>query len=152
LVLSLVNGEQAPYPHQLRQLGMRLLCNNRGLPLHMPEGKSATDIVLHDGRPVASVRCVAGTTRPRPGMSAGDTRRRLTSPLQLNFLSLLDDDEDGAAALREMLMLYHDPHDVSARRQVDDVRWVASGSIVRRIQEPLQETYGRGLEITVTCD
>ncbi|MBV6689430.1 type VI secretion system baseplate subunit TssF [Xanthomonas euvesicatoria pv. physalidis] len=150
--LSLVDGDQAPYPHQLRQLGMQLWCSNRDLPLHMPVGKSSTDFVLDDGGPVAAIRCVAGPTRPRSGVTAGDTRWRLISHLQLNYLSLLEAGDDGATAVREMLTLYHDPHDAAARRQVEGVRRIASRPIVRRIPVPGPATYGRGLEITLTCD
>ncbi|WLA11193.1 type VI secretion system baseplate subunit TssF [Xanthomonas translucens] len=151
LFLSLVDGEQAPYAHDLRQLGMQLLCSNRDLPLHMPVGVGASDFVLDRGGPVASVRCVAGPTRPQAAAAAGDPRWRLLSHLQLNYLSLLDDGDDGATALREMLTLYHDPHDATATRQVEGLRRVRSRPVVRRLPLPGPAAYGRGLEITLTC-
>ncbi|MEI2429905.1 type VI secretion system baseplate subunit TssF [Lysobacter yananisis] len=150
--IALVDGEQAPYAHDLRQLGLQMLCTNRDLPLHMPVGKASTDFLLDDAAAIGAARCVAGPTRPRAAVAAGDSRWRLISHLQLNYLSLLDDGEDGASAIREMLTLYHDPHDSAARRQVEGIRRVASRPIVRRLPLPGPATYGRGLEITLTCD
>ncbi|KTF40206.1 type VI secretion system baseplate subunit TssF, partial [Xanthomonas translucens] len=106
---------------------------------------------LDRGGPVAAVRCVAGPTRPQAAAAAGDPRWRLLSHLQLNYLSLLDDGDDGATALREMLTLYHDPHDATATRQVEGLRQVRSRAVVRRLPLPGPAAYGRGLEITLTC-
>ncbi|CAB3770094.1 type VI secretion system baseplate subunit TssF [Paraburkholderia solisilvae] len=151
--IALVDARDAPYSTTLRQLGMRLLCTNRDLPLHMPVGKSYTDFTLDIDAPVASIRCVAGPTKPRPPMATGDSAWRLISHLQLNYLSLLDDDpQQGAAALREMLTLYCDEFDASLRRQIEGIRHVAARPVTRRVPAPGPITYGRGLEITLTCD
>jgi type VI secretion system protein ImpG len=151
--LSLVDGNDAPYATSLRQLGMQLWCTNRDLPLHMPVGKSRTDFTLDTDAPVAAIRCVAGPTRPRASIAGDATAWRLISHLQLNYLSLLDADAGGgAAALREMLGMYHDPFDVIARRQVEGLREVAARQVVRRIPVPGPIVYGRGLEVTLTCE
>ncbi|MEL1265698.1 type VI secretion system baseplate subunit TssF [Pseudoxanthomonas putridarboris] len=153
LFIALVDSQQAPYSSRLRQLGMQLLCTNRDLPLHMPVGKSRTDFTLDTDAPVASIRCVAGPTRPRAPAAGGETAWRLLSHLQLNYLSLLDaGGEDGAAALREMLTLYHDEFDAAARRQVEGLKRVHAQPVVRRIPVPGPIAYGRGLEIVLTCE
>jgi type VI secretion system protein ImpG len=153
MFISLVDAADAPYSTQLRQIGMQLLCTNRDLPLQMPVGKSHTDFTLDVGAPVESIRCVAGPTKPRASVAVGETAWRLLSHLQLNYVSLLGDGhEDGAAALREMLTLYCDEFDSSARRQVEGIKAVSSQPIVRRIPVPGPITFGRGLEITLTCD
>ncbi|PTR34001.1 type VI secretion system protein ImpG [Luteibacter sp. OK325] len=149
--LSLVDGREAPYASSLRQLGMRLLCTNRDLPLHMPVGKGATDFMLDTDAPVRSIRCVAGPTRPRAAMAEGQGAWKLISHLQLNYLSLLEHD-DGAAALREMLLLYSDEYDASSRRLIEGLRNVRSSPIVRRLPIVGPVTYGRGLEISLTCE
>ncbi|CAM2157000.1 Type VI secretion system component TssF1 [Pararobbsia alpina] len=150
--ISLVDANDAPYATSLRQIGLRLLCTNRDLPLHMPVGKSYTDFTLDTDAPVASIRCVAGPTRPRASIATGETAWRLISHLQLNYLSLLDEDgEQGAAALREMLTLYHDEFDASARRQIEGIKRVAAQPVTRRVPVPGPITYGRGLEIALTC-
>ncbi|MFC3653425.1 type VI secretion system baseplate subunit TssF [Dyella humi] len=151
--ISLVDANDAPYSTQLRQIGMMLMCTNRDLPLQMPVGKSRTDFTLETGAPVVSIRCVAGPTKPRAPTAQGETAWRLISHLQLNYVSLLGDSgEEGAAALREMLTLYCDEYDASARRQIEGVKAVSCNSVVRRIPVPGPITFGRGLEITLTCD
>lgn len=149
--LSLVDGREAPYPSSLRQLGMRLLCSNRDLPLHMPVGKGSTDLMLDTDAPVRSIRCVAGPTRPRAAMAEGQAAWKLVSHLQLNYLSLLEHD-DGAPALREMLLLYSDEYDAASRRLIEGLREVRSAPIVRRLPIAGPVTYGRGLEIRLTCE
>jgi type VI secretion system protein ImpG len=153
--LSLVDSREAPYHHDLRQLAVRTLCTNRDLPLHQPIGKMATDFTLESGAPVESIRCVAGPTRPRasPMFGDGDFIWRLVSHLTLNYLSLIDNDErQGAAALRDMLKLYGDVGDAPTRKQIEGVRNVASRTITRRIPTSGPITFGRGLEVRVTCD
>ncbi|HUB89576.1 MAG TPA: type VI secretion system baseplate subunit TssF, partial [Dyella sp.] len=151
--ISLVDANDAPYSTHLRQVGMMLMCTNRDLPLQMPVGKSRTDFTLETGAPVASIRCVAGPTKPRAPTASGETAWRLLSHLQLNYVSLLGESgEEGAAALREMLTLYCDEFDASARRQIEGVKAVGCQSVVRRIPIPGPIAFGRGLEITLTCD
>lgn len=151
--LALVDANDAPYSTQLRQVGMQLLCTNRDLPLQMPVGKSHTDFTLDTGAPVAAIRCVAGPTKPRASIASGEAAWRLISHLQLNYVSLLgDSNESGAAALREMLTLYSDEFDASARRQVEGIKMVSAQPVVRRIPVPGPISFGRGLEITLTCD
>ncbi|QYD71369.1 type VI secretion system baseplate subunit TssF [Paraburkholderia edwinii] len=153
IFIALVDANDAPYPTSLRQVGLRLLCTNRDLPLHMPVGRSYTDFTLDTDAPVASIRCVAGPTKPRASTATGETAWRLVSHLQLNYLSLLDEEgERGAAALREMLTLYCDAYDASARRQIEGIKHVAARPATRRVPVPGPITYGRGLEITLTCD
>ena len=149
--LSLVDGREAPYASTLRQLGMRLLCSNRDLPLHMPVGKGVTDFLLDTDAPVRAIRCVAGPTRPRAAMAEGQAAWKLVSHLQLNYLSLLEHD-DGAAALREMLLLYSDEYDAASRRLIEGLREVRSAPIVRRLPIAGPVTYGRGIEIRLTCE
>ena len=152
--ISIVDANQAPYATDLAQLDVQLMCTNRDLPLVMPIGKSTTDFTLQTGAPVNSVRCVAGPTEPKPSFAAmaGDRSWRLVSHLALNYLSLVDGDGRGGAALRELLALYQDVHDPAAARQVDGVVSIESRPVVQRISQRGPLTFGRGLEITITCD
>ena len=93
-----------------------------------------------------------GPTAPRPSQAHGDTAWRLISHLSLNYLSIIDGAQDGAAALRELLALYGDTADAAIRRQIEGVQSVASRPITRRLPEARPVTYARGLEITLSCD
>jgi type VI secretion system protein ImpG len=134
-------------------LAIHTLCTNRDLPLHMPVGQGKTDFTLESGAPVEAVRCLAGPTKPRPSWAEGDSTWRLISHLSLNYLSLLDSDEKtGAAALRELLMLYGDLGDAATRKQIEGVRSVNAEAVTRRLPLPGPIAFGRGLAVTVTCD
>jgi type VI secretion system protein ImpG len=153
--ISLVDGKEAPYDNDLKQLAVKALCTNRDLPLHMPIGKGASDFTLETGAPVESIRCLAGPTRPRPSpmFSDGDFIWRLVSHLTLNYLSLIDTDQrQGASALRDLLKLYGDVGDAPTRKQIEGVRNVRSQTITRRIPTSGPITFGRGVEVNVSCD
>jgi len=79
--------------------------------------------------------------------------------LALNYLSLTDNDEEhGAAALRQILSLYGDQSDPTIRKQVGGVLSIHSKPVIRRIDPPqgmnapIPITFGRGLELTVSFD
>ena len=60
---------------------------------------------------------------------------RAISHLSLNYLSLVQSTpEEGAAALRDLLELYAASADVSARRQIEGIRSVRVGRVVRRLR------------------
>jgi type VI secretion system protein ImpG len=119
----------------------------------MPVGKGRTDFTLESGAPVESVRCMAGPTSPRPSWVEGDTTWRLISQLSLNYLSLVDGQEDGnAAALRELLLLYADESDRAMHKQIEGVRSVSSKPVMRRLPIEGPMAFGRGLELAVTFD
>jgi type VI secretion system protein ImpG len=153
--LSLVDPDEGPYRSSLRQLGVETLCTNRDLPLHLTIGQSRTDFTLESGAPVEAIRCVAGPTPPRATHALGDTSWRLISHLSLNYLSLVDTGSgagEKAAALRELLSLYADLTDPTSRKQIDGVSSTSCLGITRALPVPGPTTFGRGLEVTLTCD
>lgn len=149
--ISLVDGQQAPYRHDLRQLGISALCSNRDLPLFMSVGDGRSDFSLADSAPVAGVRCLAGPSRPKASHAHDNRAWRLISQLSLNYLSLAEHGQ-GAAALRELLRLYGDPQDSALNLQIDGLRDVSSKPCTRRLPMPGPIVFGRGLEITLTFD
>ena len=153
LFISLVDCHDVSHPSRLRQLGLDVLCSNRDLPLQMPVGKGQSDFQMDGGAPVSCIRCVAGPTRPRPATDGGESAWKLVSHLQLNYLSLFErEDGEGVNALREMLGLYCDAHDAGAQRQLEGIKSVLARPIVRRIPVAGPIMFGRGLEVTLTCE
>jgi len=151
--IAIVDPHQAPYRHELRQLGLQTMCTNRDLPLLMPLGKGPTDFTLDSGAPVESIRCVAGPTKPKPTFAGGDITWRLISHLSLNYLSLVDGKEgEGAHALRSLLSLYADENDQGAMRQIEGVRNIRTRAVNERLPTEGPIAFGRGLEVTLTCD
>jgi len=152
--VALVDAREAPYRHDLRQLAVSALCTNRDLPLQMPIGQGRTDFTLQQSAPVDAVRCLAGPTRPLPSPchAQGETAWRLISQLSLNYLSLSDTEQRGAAGLRELLKLYADFGQPHLQNQIEGVRNVTSEPVVRAVTGSGPISFGRGLEVTVTCD
>jgi type VI secretion system protein ImpG len=151
--ISLVDPKEAPFSSDLKQLGLKLLCTNRDLPLHMPVGTGITDFTLQTGAPVESIRCLVGPTHPRRANYHKETAWDLISHLSLNYLSLIDNDaEQGAAALRQMLALYGDFGEPNIRKQIDGVLSIRSRPVMRRIDLPGPMAFGRGLQMEVVFD
>ena len=151
--LSLVDSSQAPFSGDLRQLSIQALCTNRDVVLQMPVGIGTTDLALDVAAPIASIRVVAGPSRPYAPLADGAASWRAISHLSLNYLSLVQaNSQEGAAALRDLLELYAAGTDVSARKQIEGIRSVAVDRIVRRLPGPGPLAFGRGVEIAVQID
>jgi type VI secretion system protein ImpG len=146
-----VDARAAPYNSDLRQLGVDTMCTNRDLPLQMAVGRGKTDFSIDVSAPVEEIRCVAGPTPPKPSHVEGEVAWRAISHLALNYLSLIDTDEQqGASALRDLLKLYGDASDPAIRKQIEGVKSVKYRPITRRVGVAGPIAFARGLEISVT--
>lgn len=152
--VSLVDAHEAPYPDSAKQLGAEVLAINRDLPLLLPVA-AQNPLSLDASAPVSRIAIVRGPTRPRPGIPEGDAAWRLIHHLSLNYLSLMDDPQDGhegGATLRELLALYADASDPGMRKQIDAVQAVTSKPVIRRLPIPGPIAFGRGIDINVRID
>jgi type VI secretion system protein ImpG len=151
--ISLVDANEAPYPTELRQLGVKALCTNRDLPLLMPLGGAKGDLTLTQTAPVKIIQVIKGPSRPQSALREANLAWKLINQLSLNHLSLSDtDSEQGAAALRQLLRLYTHGGDAGAQRQVDGVRSVQLKQVVRRLPMAGPITFGRGVELRIEVD
>jgi type VI secretion system protein ImpG len=157
--LSVVDASEAPFPAELRQLGVRALCTNRDLPVLMPVGAAGQggngkgDLTLAQTAPVKSIHVIKGPSRPQSALREGSLAWKLINQLSLNHLSLTDTDaEQGAAALRQILRLYAHSGDAGAQRQVDGVRSVTLRPVVRRLPMTGPISFGRGVEVSIEVD
>jgi type VI secretion system protein ImpG len=151
--IALVDVANAPFRGDLRQLGLKVLCTNRDLPLTMSVGVGPADFTLDVEAPVESVRCVSGPSRPLPSYAHGAVAWRLLSHLSLNYASLLDSDRDeGARVLRDLLGLYCPADDAAAQRLIEGVRSIDTLAVTRRLPDHGPIVFGRGLQVTVTLD
>src|SRR5688572_18244015 len=164
--LGLVDSRQAPFSGDLRQLSLQTLCTNRDLVLQMPVGITKSDFTLDVAAPVTRIKVIAGPSRPFAPLADGAVSWRAINHLSLNYLSLVNSTEqEGAAAMRDLLELYAGSHDISARKQIEAIRSVRVAPVVRRVPATRRETvaagtkgtrsklaFGRGIEITVEVD
>jgi type VI secretion system protein ImpG len=151
--ISLVDGQNGPFAPEIRQLSINTLCTNRDLPLQIGIGQGETDFSTQSGAPLESVRCLAGPTSPRTSPVHGQLAWRLLSHLSVDHGVLSrGDPEKNAAAVRELLMLYSDIADASTIKQVQGLLAVSTSQVVRPLPYPGPISFGRGMEVTLTCD
>jgi type VI secretion system protein ImpG len=143
-----VDARAAPFSADVRQLGLSALCTNRDLPIRMPHGVGPSDFELDLNAPVTAIRLLQKTD-PVVSHAHGETAWRAISHLSLNYLSLVDEPQTGAAALRSLLALYGDPGRLDVRRRIEGVISVGSRPVVRRIVREGRIAFVRGLEVTV---
>ncbi len=151
--LSLVDPSEAPFPDDLRQVGVKALCTNRDLPILMPTGQAGGDLTLAVPAPVRRIDVIKGPSRPLSALREANLSWKLINQLSLNHLSLLDTDaQHGAAALRQILRLYAPSGDAGALRQVEGLRSVRMSPVVRRLPMAGPITFGRGVAVEVEVD
>jgi type VI secretion system protein ImpG len=150
--MQIVDPQQAPYSGALRQLAVTALVTNRDLPLLMPLGRE-NDFDCIDSFPVQRVRVVRGPSRPVSPVVSQGLGWRVVDHLALNYLSLSDSTpQQGAAALREMLMLYAVHADDVRQAQVRGLLSVRTKPVARRLPLAGPIAFGRGLEVTLEVD
>ncbi|CAA0096886.1 Uncharacterised protein [BD1-7 clade bacterium] len=153
MFLSIVDGRNAPYSTDLKQLGLDFLCTNRDLPLLMPVGYGHTDFTLESGAPVDSIHIVTGPSKPLPAKSPSETSWQFLNHLSLNYLSLNNQEHHhDAVAIREMLRLYADMQDARIEKQVEAVRKIKCNPVVRQMPVKGAVAYGRGIGVALECD
>ncbi|MEO8080319.1 MAG: type VI secretion system baseplate subunit TssF [Caldimonas sp.] len=151
--LSLVDQEDAPISHTLRQLGVQTRCTNRDLPVFLLAGGTVSPFSLEAGTPVTSVRAIAGPSRPYSALQEGGVAWRLINLLSLNYLSLLDTGGgDGSAALRDLLSRLPMAAEPVQRRMIESIQKVEARPVVRRHPVAGPIAFSRGLQIEITMD
>lgn len=151
--VSLVDANEAPFALNLRQITVDALCTNRDLPLLTPTGSTASDLALMSSAPVESIRFLVGPTRPTPALAEREITWRLISHLSLNYLTLTDvDAEHGAAALRDLLLLYARLAAAGADAQIAGVQKLRVSPVHRRVPNPGPIAFGRGVSLSLDVD
>lgn len=157
--LSLVDGKEAPYPHDLRQLAIKARCTNRDLPSRLSLGIGKTDFTLKSGAPVASIRAVAGPTMPRESIATDRTAWQMISQLSLNYLSIGSADPSdpkeeakSAAALTELMSIYARCSGAANARDDMGILGVRTEPMVSKLPIKGPIVFGRGIKVDVTFD
>ncbi|ALM85917.1 type VI secretion system baseplate subunit TssF [Bordetella sp. N] len=150
--VSLVDRNEAPFSGELRHLTLETLCSNRDLAMLLPLG-TETDFTLRVSAPVATIKVLHGPTRPRPALAENAATWHLISHLGLNYLSLVDIDQNqGAQTLREMLKIYGDLADPVVAKQIAGLRHVRAAAVHHRLPVPGPIVYGRGVKVSLDVD
>lgn len=140
---------------EVDQLDVQVWCTNRDLPLNMALNSGGTDFTMEISAPVQAIDVLVGPTVPSESLAnqSGDLLWRLVNHMSLNYLSVIDsEDNRGAAALRGLLKLFGNSNEISIQKQIDGVRSIQSSSITRRLPIAGPISFGRGLEIKLNLD
>lgn len=130
-------------------------CFNRDLPRTLPFGGSIKMQMTGGGAGVTQVECITRPTRTRrPALGQG-TRWRLISHLNLNGLSLTDQ-ENEADALREFLRIYDFVDSAATREAISGLKSVTTQRVTGRVTDTSgvrkSVHFCRGIETTLHFD
>lgn len=160
------NTSNLPYSKDIKELRIKTLSTNRGLPLYF-RTKNITFTTPDESLPVEiknGICNIEDFTPPRPAHKASEHTWKLINLLSLNHLSIADESnsEESILALRELLELQIHTQRVGGinqqfiqvyKTQINrGLREVSTKKIVHPIYIQGKITYARGLQITITLD
>lgn len=152
MFMSFVDGAFNPKSPAVEVLNVRLTCTNRDLPGRLPFGGKEGDFEVEGTAVSSRVRCITKPTETvRPPMRRS-LQWRLISHLNLNYLSLVNDDNGSPEALQEILHLYNFTDSAVTRKQILGIKSVESRKEVRQIGERIGTGFVRGVNTTITFD
>lgn len=150
--LTMVDEKQSPWNDELTHFTANVLCTSRDLPLMLIQQGQA-NFVMPDSIPVKQLTLRKGPTPPRPSLAEGLNTWRLVSHLQMNYLSLMEQDQGkGSGALRQMLGLYANLAEAPIARQIEGIRDCQLRAVNRRVPEPGPIVFARGVGIELKVD
>lgn len=152
IYISLVDLDFNPNVPAVETLTVSVTCTNRDLPGKLPFGGREGDFQVEGNAPLSRVICLkkpTNTLRPPLRRSA---HWRLISHLSLNYLSIVESNENSAEALREILLLYDFLDSPATRKQIYGIEKVASRRVVRQIGPRIGTGFVRGIETSIEFD
>jgi type VI secretion system protein ImpG len=152
IFLSLVDSNFDPRVPASDVLNVRATCTNRDLPARLLFGGKEGDFEVEGTALLSRVRCL---TKPTETIRAPQRRAvqwRLISHLNLNFLSLVNNDAGVPEALQELLHLYNFSDSSVTRKQILGISSVTSKKVVRQIGGRVGTGFVRGMQTTITFD
>jgi type VI secretion system protein ImpG len=151
--LSLVDLGFDPNVPAVETITAHVTCTNRDLPGKLPFGGREGDFEIEGSAPLSRVRCLKKPTNTtRPPLRRG-AHWRLISHFSLNYLSIVDGEQEKAAsALREILLLYDFMDSSATRKQIAGIESVSSRRVVRQTGSRIGTGFVRGIETTIEFD
>ncbi len=152
MFLSMVDMNFNPRVPAAEVVTVKTTCTNRDLPAKLPFGGKAGDFEVEGTALLSRVRCLTKPTETIRPPQRRAAQWRLISHLNLNFLSLVSDEEDSPEALQEILQLYNFDDNSATRKQILGIVSIESKKVVRQIGGRVGTGFVRGLETTITFD
>lgn len=152
MFISLVNSEFNPRAPAAEVLNVKTTCTNRDLPARLPFGGRDADFETEGTAILARVRCLTKPTETIRPPQRRAAQWRLISHLNLNYLSLVENQSGAPEALQEILQLYNFADSAATRGQILGLTGIESRRVVRQIGDRTGAGFVRGIETTVEFD
>jgi type VI secretion system protein ImpG len=133
-------------------LNVKTTCTNRDLPGKLPFGGKEGDFEVEGTALLSRVRCLTKPTETLRPPQRRSAQWRLISHLNLNYLSLVNNENGSPEALQEILQLYNLDDSSVARKQIMGIKSIETRKVVRQIGGRIGAGFVRGLETTVSFD
>ncbi|MCB1022897.1 MAG: type VI secretion system baseplate subunit TssF [Acidobacteria bacterium] len=152
MFITLVDLKFDPRVPAEEVITIKCTCTNRDLPSRLPFGRKEGDFEIEGTALVSRIRCLTKPTDTiRPARRRG-AHWRLISHLNLNYLSLIENQDGTPEALQEMLQLYNFGDSSATHNQILGITGIESKKVVRKIGRQIGAGFVRGIETTLEFD
>ncbi len=152
MYMSLVDMNFNPRVPSVDVLNVRTMCTNRDLPARLPFGGKEGDFEVEGTALLSRVRCLTKPTETIRPPQRRAAQWRLISHLNLNYLTLVSNEQAIPEALQEVLHLYNFNDSSVTRKQILGITGIEARKVVRKIGGRVGAGFVRGIETTVTFD
>ncbi len=149
--LTLVDLHAEPLSIPDWTLHVSTVCCNRDLVARLPYGGGRPKMTLREAGGAVAVELVTTPTPTRRPINSDEYYWRLISHLSLNHLSL-SENETGATALREILMLYNPSDSEETKRAIQSIESVNYSRTIGRTASGHGTGFCRGIGISLLVD
>ncbi len=152
MFMTLVDTNFNPRVPAEEVLTVRATCSNRDLPARLPFGNREGDFEVEGTALISRIRCVTKPTETIRPPQRRAAQWRLISHLNLNYLSLVENQNGVPEALQEILQLYNFDDSAANHKQILGITGIESRKVVRRIGNRTGAGFVRGVETILDFD
>lgn len=152
MFLTLVDMNFNPRVPTEEVIVVKTTCSNRDLPARLPFGGKEGDFQIEGSALVSRIRCLTKPTETIRPPQRRAIQWHLISHLNLNFLSLIENQNGVPEALQEILQLYNFTDSPVIRKQILGITGIESRKVVRQIGDRVGAGFVRGMETTIEFD
>lgn len=152
IFMSLVDKNFNPSVPAIEVLNVKATCTNRDLPSKLPFGGKEGDFEVEGTALLSKARCLTKPTETLRPPQRRSAQWRLISHLNLNYISLVNNESGTPEALQEILQLYNFDDSAVTRKQILGITGIETRKVIRQIGGRIGSGFVRGLETTLTFD
>ncbi|MGI8883552.1 MAG: type VI secretion system baseplate subunit TssF [Pyrinomonadaceae bacterium] len=152
MFMTLVDTNFNPRVPAEEVLTVKSTCTNRDLPARLPFGSKEGDFEVEGTALISRIRCLTKPTETIRPPRRRAAQWRLISHLNLNYLSLVENQDGVPEALQEILQLYNFNDSAVTHKQILGITGIESRKVVRQIGNRTGAGFVRGIETTLEFD